>query len=1644
VAQTLNLRIDEYGQTLESVSIGYPRFMTFSDPDLTDTQNDLVRAVQAERHLSLSTTRYTRDEISLDARRLRVPWETTTYELTGLAPQSGRFYTLTELRAADLAGGGTVEVAYHVQPDRRATAVQQRRLVETQRTTYFADDLVAERPLGECGARALPRERYRLALTRDLLAGALADAGRLNDALDALNASDAQGHPVSGYRRADQLWKTSQNALRNVTTTAPLAEQYWQASGVAGFSPGAADRFFQPDRYVDPFGAQTLLVWDPSTLFVRQNIDAFDNALTIETFDFRTLAPSVMRDANDNVISVAFDALGRVVVVAAQGKPVGPDQWEGDSLAGVTPALLNPPRAQVATFCLALQFDEAAARTWLGQATARYVYHFGESVAADGSVGWGQQMAGACGITRERHVSTLASGKLSPLQVKLECSDGMGAVLMQKLQAEPDPLGSATTPRWIVNGLTVENNKGNPVMQFEPAFTNRFGFERPAANGVSTLTFYDAAGRVLRTEMPDGTFTRVEFTPWEVRSFDLSDTVRDSRWYAERTVATASVHDQRAARLSERLAESPARVLMDALGRSVVSVVHQREPDWDSAITASSVADAPWRDRHHLTFTKLDAEGKPLWMVDARGNRVMQYIAPALPARTRLAADAAAGDPDPYAVPLNAVPCYDLAGNLLHQVSMDSGERWMVSDAAGQPMLVWDRNEAWSATRAVSVMQSRRFRTVYDRLRRPVGRMASFDDAPEVWVERFEYLDTAALAGTPALSAARRANLIGQTAAHRDASGVTRTERVNFTGNIEEVSRQLVSRATSAVVDWNPADTPPVLDAETYRQITEYDALGRMTMLYQWHRDTAPGVSNRVAVYVPQYNARGLLRAETLHVRARKVRDPLTQARGFVADPTRSREVVTDLQYNEKGQKTLLQRGNGTVTRYAYDPWTYRVTELSTRFVNPALGRTRRIQALSFTYDAAGQVVRIHDDAQPGVWQAGLYSNSTQFFVYDALSRLIEATGREHATMAAPRGLEFGPVPQSPFPTSDLLRPYRQRYVYDDVGNFRRLEHFAPPAPGRQDGSYSRYHQTASESNRLEATWYGDPRRTQGNGEVAYRFDSHGNHLNLLSSAPDADLRWDWQDMIASLDLNGGGRARYQYGSDRQRSRKIVERLGGAIEERVYLGGFERYRRWGSTGVLIEEIETLHVFEGEERMLLVEDVLEARRSGVGTLRFDEPTGWRFQYGNHLGSVATELDQMGREVSYEEFHPYGTTAYVKQESALAAPAKRYRFTGMERDEESGLQYHSARYFVPWLGRWSSSDPAPRHPSDHRYSYCRGNPISYLDINGLYEISPGFLPGGAAAGGAGASGAGAGGAGAGGAAGIGGGAATGGGIVVASAAIVALLAIAFATYTTYRAVTGYRELERARDRSKELEDSVKRAKENLDRQIDEARDNGFLTDEEYDDYKASGNLPRGFFTDLKDRRIGFYATPSEHRGRPEWLQRIIEGIYFNRLQYFSYQYRELYVEYAGSKSGYAILDFYIPGLEIGSRKNTQFSEITIETGIQYLRELVTKYPKGARIADVPTSGEQTGGLPSAKSLAGAKLEGRHVLEVPRQISPIPPEVLDEANRLGITIRDVYGHEYNKPPAPPPEATAVPGVKDSNAPPPPVPAAPPGKKK
>jgi RHS repeat-associated protein len=76
--------------------------------------------------------------------------------------------------------------------------------------------------------------------------------------------------------------------------------------------------------------------------------------------------------------------------------------------------------------------------------------------------------------------------------------------------------------------------------------------------------------------------------------------------------------------------------------------------------------------------------------------------------------------------------------------------------------------------------------------------------------------------------------------------------------------------------------------------------------------------------------------------------------------------------------------------------------------------------------------------------------------------------------------------------------------------------------------------------------------------------------------------------------------------------------------------------------------------------------------------------------------------------------FGTTSY--QAYIAGKSAKRYRFTGMERDDETGLNYHNARYYIPWLGRWLNPDPIGIGDGVNVYAYCKNNPVKHIDKEG----------------------------------------------------------------------------------------------------------------------------------------------------------------------------------------------------------------------------------------------------------------------------------------------------------------------------------------
>jgi RHS repeat-associated protein len=108
--------------------------------------------------------------------------------------------------------------------------------------------------------------------------------------------------------------------------------------------------------------------------------------------------------------------------------------------------------------------------------------------------------------------------------------------------------------------------------------------------------------------------------------------------------------------------------------------------------------------------------------------------------------------------------------------------------------------------------------------------------------------------------------------------------------------------------------------------------------------------------------------------------------------------------------------------------------------------------------------------------------------------------------------------------------------------------------------------------------------------------------------------------------------------------------------------------------------------------------------------------------DHLGTVRDLVSSNGSVVNHLTYDSYGNLI------AQTDPAQtsRYRFTGREYDEETGLSFHRARYYDPKVGRFLSEDPISFVGQDtNLFRYASGNPVSLKDPSGL-DVDLNLLP------------------------------------------------------------------------------------------------------------------------------------------------------------------------------------------------------------------------------------------------------------------------------------------------------------------------------
>jgi RHS repeat-associated protein len=706
-------------------------------------------------------------------------------------------------------------------------------------------------------------------------------------------------------------------------------------------------------------------------------------------------------------------------------------------------------------------------------------------------------------------------------------------------------------------------------------------------------------------------------------------------------------------------------VMWDRADTVLDSAWYQAATDPSASSDAKLAASASATHAATPATLRLDAAGRTVEVVEQLGAvalvSTVDFDAAGRPVRVT----------DPRGVVASQVS-FDLLGRPVVSIGADSGEARLFADALGRPVRTFAGCTQWTSVSATVEVRTLVERDLFGRDRAVWVREA--DEQKPVCRRAIGYGDD-----DPGYSAPRY--LLGTAHQSFDGAGLAETLAHDFTGNPTSTRRRFLARYDqqpdwSAVATAVPtADRSPLvaaaLEAAGATEVIAYDALRRPVR--RTHTDGS--------VVDLAYGAGGLVAS-------------------IQATPSggNARTVVDSARYDVRRRTEQVAYGPGGATAqtaYAYDDLTHRVMRIST------VARNQSLQDLRFVYDAVGNVLVTRDLAQSTAYFRNSVVGADREYTYDDLYRLTGATGRELAGTAYPTAdaSRRPPVRDLPDP-NDLAAVvrYEESYDYDSGGNLTRLRHAQKVNGG---ATWVRDLTPAAGSNRLAATAV--------SGDVvssdALAHDARGQltQLGYLS------FDWSWQNQPATAVVGGNVTAYYHYDAAGNRVRKVVV-SGANVAERRYLGGCE-LDTVSVNGAAREATRTLRVPSGDRIVALLEQ---------STMEDGQPVqrAWvsRYQLGDQLDSTTVELDDAGSPLTYEEFHPYGTSAYFASRASAGVSLKRYRFSAKERDEETGLNYHGARYYAPWLGRWLSPDPSGLVDGTNLYAYTRGNPVCRHDPGG----------------------------------------------------------------------------------------------------------------------------------------------------------------------------------------------------------------------------------------------------------------------------------------------------------------------------------------
>jgi len=452
---------------------------------------------------------------------------------------------------------------------------------------------------------------------------------------------------------------------------------------------------------------------------------------------------------------------------------------------------------------------------------------------------------------------------------------------------------------------------------------------------------------------------------------------------------------------------------------------------------------------------------------------------------------------------------------------------------------------------------------------------------------------------------------------------------------------------------------------------------------------------------------------------------------------------VDSIRYDMFGSRVRIRYGNGTASKYTYNPLNRRLANLKTWDNN------KLIQDINYSHLDNGNIERISNSATGYTDMGGVYSYT---YKYDSLSRLTQSGGT--------------------FTYFDMLNTsHNQTYTlnmqYSATGNITQkslsantlLSGVVSNVSYTNDYSYSTSQPHAVQS-------------ISDNQNLTHNmaWDANGNmtHLDNVSSGVMRNMCWDEENrlsivrdegrqrQLSSYIYNAGGErvwkltgaiermsvngdnyidqamlnktlytSPYMIVTDKEytkhyyiESQRVTSKLGGGMANNL-VNPFTKIKPINDDDIysiaekLLKNILQTQCTEGVqieiEPIFPIMKELMQQENDEGELYF--------YHGDHLGSSSWITDGSGNVNQYLAYMPFGEQ-FIDQRSSVHDI--RFKFTGKERDAETGYTYFGARYYDSGLSVWLSVDPlSDMYPSTSPFMYVRGNPVMLVDPNGMND-------------------------------------------------------------------------------------------------------------------------------------------------------------------------------------------------------------------------------------------------------------------------------------------------------------------------------------